>query len=107
MPFGRPCCLSVRSANNFFAHAASNSSTCGVTESFRVNEMPSALTESIRAKPKVFGGGIVESRLLLGDMNTISADLTQFNFKLFLLAHDSVLLISDAHDGKFEAGTMR
>ena len=72
-----------------------------------MNETPSALTESIRAKPKVFGGGIVEYRLLLGDTNTISADLTRFNFKLFLLAHDSILLISDAHDGKFEAGTMR
>ena len=71
-----------------------------------MNETPSALTDSIRAKPKVFGG-TVESRLHIGDTNTISVDFTRFNCKLFLLAHDSILFISDAHDEMFEAGTMR
>jgi hypothetical protein len=88
MPLGMPRCLSVCRANNVLAHAASKSSTCGLTESFLVNETPSASTDSIRAKPKVFGG-TVQSRLHLGDTNAISVDLTQFNCKLFLLAHDS------------------
>ena len=59
MPLGRPWCLSMRIANNVLAHGASNSSTCGLTESFRVNETPSALTwfdTHKAAKPKVFGG---------------------------------------------------
>jgi hypothetical protein len=89
MPLGRPCCLSVRRANNVLAHAASKSSTCGLTESFLVNETLSALTDSIRAKPKTFGG-TVESRLHLGDTNTISMDFTRLNCKLFLLANDIV-----------------
>ena len=82
---------------------ASNSSTCGLMESFLVNETPSASTDSLRTKPKVFGG-TVESRLHLGD-NTISVDLIRFNCKLLLQANDSILFISDTQDEKFEAGT--
>ena len=87
MRFGRTCCPSVRNAKSVLAHTTSSSSTCGVTESFRVNETPSTLIESVRTKPKVFGGGSVNSRLLLGATNTISTDFARFSDKLLLLAH--------------------
>jgi hypothetical protein len=70
---------------------------CGVTESFRVNETPSALMTSTRSKP-VIGGSTVSTRLLLGATNTISVDLPRFNAKLLLFAHYSMFVISDAHD---------
>ena len=86
---------------------ARRSSTCGVTESFRVNDTPSALIESTRTKPKVFGGGSDNSRLLRGATKTISNDLTLFNDKLLFVAHLSTFKISVAHEAKFDAGTTR
>ena len=71
-----------------------------------MNETPSTLITSIRSKLAI-GGGSVCSRLLLGATNTISADFQRFNDRLLLLAHCSIFLISDAHDVKFDAGTMR
>ena len=100
------CCLSVRNAHNVFVHAARTSSTSGVTESFRVNETPSALKTSIRSKLAI-GSGSVCSRLLLGATNTISADFPRFSDRLLLLAYCSIFVISNAHDVKFGARTMR
>ena len=71
-----------------------------------MNETPSALIDSMRSKPKD-GGGIVILRLLLGATNTISADFTRFNDRLLLVAHLSIFKVSDAHEGKFDAGTTR
>ena len=107
MRLGSPCGLSVRKAKSVLALAANRSSTCGVTDSFRVNDTPSALMESTRTKPKVFGGGSDNSRLLRGATKTISNDFTRFNDRLLLVAHRSTFMISVAHEVKFDAGTTR
>ena len=63
--------------------------------------------ESTRTKPKVFGGGSDNSRLLREATKTISNDLTRFNDKLLFFAHRSTFRISFAHEATFDAGTTR
>ena len=97
MTLWRPCCLGVRNANNVFAHAARTSLTCGVTESFRLNETSRTLMTSMSSKPAIDGSS-VSLCLLLGAMNTISADFPRSSDRLLLLAHCSIFVISDTHN---------
>jgi len=101
---GKPCCRSVLRAKSDWEQRDRRSLTWRDTENFRLNVTPSILISSTWVKPETVPDATVTLTRLLGLTKIISNDLEEFNLRLLLHAHVSMLLISAEHDLTLVAG---